>query len=81
MKRQNLLNQIIFRIISLRVTLEHLCDILCEKSNVHSSLSRNVPGQFLILQTIGGMGTSFWRNDISDSLGGQALIMIGYWLP
>ena len=32
-------------------------------------------------ETIRGMGASFRRNDFWDRLGGQALPMIGYWLP
>ena len=36
-------------------------------------------GQFPSPETLGRMGTSFWRRDFWDSLGGRALVMIGRW--
>ena len=35
--------------------------------------------QFLTPETIGEMGTSFRRNHFWDRLGGQAIVMIGWW--
>ena len=37
--------------------------------------------KFLTPETRRGMGTSFRRNVFWDRLGGQALLMIGSWLP
>ena len=34
---------------------------------------------FTTPETLRGMGTSFWRSDFWDRLGGQALVMIGRW--
>ena len=34
-------------------------------------------GQCPSPETLGRMGTSFWRRDFWDSLGGRALVMIG----
>ena len=51
----------------------------------HKAVTCNViSGQplrkFLIPETTRKMGTSFWRNDFWDRLGGQVLLMIGSWL-
>ena len=34
-----------------------------------------------MLESTREMSTSFRRNDVWDRLGGQALLVIGYWLP